>query len=461
MVTNNRQQLRNVTNKMQQQLTIIQELSVVHQLVAETQEHLHTLYDAVDQARVGKISSYLIKPNQFYDILQDIKSHLHVGDSLPITVTPDTMYHYYNIVNLIVYFKSNCLRYVLEIPLYHVSHRYHLFKVIQVPELTYNNNVKGRIYTFPEKTTEYLALSEDLQYYATPKEADLQQCTKPPFVICKNVPIIFPVSQSDLTHARCEVEIFKNLSSPNCNYRISKIIYPVWEQIPYANVWIFAAVPDNEVVTIACKNDRGIMTFIKDIKLHTKGKLTLEPNCMAVGSTFTLLSRDVESKEAFNHVDYDLLIPNLNITPSEVDNNLIKNFDNFSSVHADLLLKHVTHHMNDLNVASIRISKLRQLMKDYEPTNFAEDNHQVDYTLKFFVLIVIVLLLMTYVFAKCGILKCTRRIVNRRDNRHVAIALESGASEETPDAAELETLNTEPTPAPSRRRSLRLMRIKT
>lgn len=100
-------------------------------------------------------------------------------------------------------------------------------------------------------------------------------------------------------------------------------------------------------------------------------------------------------------------------------------------------------------------------MKDYEPTNFAEDNHQVDYTLKFVVLIVIVLLLMTYVFAKCGILKCTRRIVNRRDNRHVAIALESGASEETPDAAELETLNTEPTPAPSRRRSLRLMRIKT
>ena len=47
------------------------------------------------------------------------------------------------------------------------------------------------------------------------------------------MPIVFPVNQNKLTHARCEVEIFKNISKPNCNYRISKIIHPVFKN----NFW--------------------------------------------------------------------------------------------------------------------------------------------------------------------------------------------------------------------------------
>lgn len=150
------------------------------------------------------------------------------------------------------------------------------------------------------------------------------------------------------------------------------------------------------MVTITCQNNKGIKTFITDLKLYTKGKLTLESDCMAVRSTFMLLSRDMKRMEMFNYFDYNLIIPNLNITPNRVDKDVIENFDNFSKLHSDLLINHVTHQMNDLNMASIRITKLRQLMKEYQPTNFrpSSNNYNADDVYTISVLIIIILLLI-------------------------------------------------------------------
>lgn len=72
-----------------------------------------------------------------------------------------------------------------------------MFKVIQIPELILTSNKGDRLFTFPEKTTEYIAFSEDFHYYDTPKENEPQKCTKPPVIICKHMPIVFPVSKMD------------------------------------------------------------------------------------------------------------------------------------------------------------------------------------------------------------------------------------------------------------------------
>ena len=49
----------------------------------------------------------------------------HIGDSLPIAVTREIIYRYYDIVDLTVYFSNNKLRYVIRIPLRHIARRYH------------------------------------------------------------------------------------------------------------------------------------------------------------------------------------------------------------------------------------------------------------------------------------------------------------------------------------------------
>ena len=63
----------------------------------------------------------------------------------------------------------------------------------------------------------------------------------------------------------------------------------------------------------------------------------------------TLLSRDNQRKEVSNDHDFDLIIPNLYMTPSGLDKTLVNDFDNFSKLHSNLLLNHITHQMNDLN----------------------------------------------------------------------------------------------------------------
>lgn len=51
----------------------------------------------------------------------------------------------------------------------------------------------------------------------------------------KHIPIIFPVSQSELTHARYKVEILKTLANQIVIIHLVNITYPVWEHIPYSD----------------------------------------------------------------------------------------------------------------------------------------------------------------------------------------------------------------------------------
>lgn len=102
-----------------------------------------------------------------------------------------------------------------------------------MPDIQYTQDAKSRAYAqlfvFSEKTTEYLAFSENLQYYVIPTEKELGSCTSQPNVICNDIRIIFTTRATEISHARCEVEVFRNLTSPHCNYRVVKLIDPVWE----------------------------------------------------------------------------------------------------------------------------------------------------------------------------------------------------------------------------------------
>lgn len=46
------------------------------------------------------IRSYFIKPHEFLDMLQEVKSNLHIGDNLPVSVSLENIYYYYNIVKV-------------------------------------------------------------------------------------------------------------------------------------------------------------------------------------------------------------------------------------------------------------------------------------------------------------------------------------------------------------------------
>lgn len=135
IVDYNTNQIKHLPILLKRQEEILQELSLLQDLIKETETVLRTLYDAIDTARTGTLSSFLVTPNELIEILEHVKSHLHLGDSLPIAVSPDTIYGYYDLVKIIAYFSDDNLRYVITIPLHHIARNFHLFKVIQVPNL--------------------------------------------------------------------------------------------------------------------------------------------------------------------------------------------------------------------------------------------------------------------------------------------------------------------------------------
>lgn len=454
----NKDKIQNLTLLYKQQEEIIQEMSLLQDLLRETESVLHTLYDAVDNARQGKLTSYLITPKDLYSILINVRSHLHIGDSLPIAVTHDNVYRYYDIMKISAYFSHNSLRYVLNIPLHHIARNYHLFKVIQVPERRKSIEAEpiAEMYVLPEKTVEYIAFSENLQYYAIPDAKQIQECTKPPHIICSSIHIIFPVNQG--TNSKCEVDIFRNISNPHCNFRLTKLTNPVWENIPNSNVWIFAAVPEDEIITITCKNNNGIMAHVKDLRIKSKGKLTLEPDCTAIGSSFTLLARHVQKTEMFKFNGLDLVIPNVNLTLSNKDLETLSSYDNFSKQHKELVMTHVTHQLNDLNTASIRISKLKEIMDKYEPTNFESESLTSSYVYDIIIITLLIVLLILYILVKC---KLFRKFRNQ-DNSNVILALGDISSRHDTPSQEDNQTTSEPqstrSPAQAARRSLRLLR---
>lgn len=457
---NNRENIINITLKYTRHTEILQQMSVVQQLVSETLDSLEVLYNAIDEARQGKISSYLIKPAELTNILRNVQGHLHVGDSLPLPVTIETIYRYYDIVRITVYFTSDSLRYIIRIPLKHISRKFHLFKVIPLPQPLMNITLVQTTYAIPEISTEYIGFSEDLQYYVTMKESQVQDCTGPPLIICNNVPVIYPVDEIEHSHARCEVEIFKNNSSPNCNFRFTKIINPNWERIPHSNTWIFSAMPDNEPVTITCKNNNGVMQFLRDIRLGTHGQLTLQPDCAAVGSSFTLLSRDKTRSETMSHPEYSLIIPNVNISFNDKEKEILKQFSNFSVNQRELIMNHVTHNLNDLNIASIRISKLREIMNQYEPTSFDVSSNHYHFIGMWTLIITLVCL---YVSVKCGLCTCIKNCLAPKKNNTVLALQDISRSPEanandpnTTTALMSEITESQQSP----RRSSRLMKLR-
>lgn len=89
-------------------------------------------------------------------------------------------------------------------------------------------------------------------------------------------------------------------------------------------------------------------------------------------------------------------------------------------------MTHVTHNFNDLNIASIRISKLRDLMKEYEPTSFetkVETNHYL--TLWSLTITLIIL----YVCSKCGLFRLFKRLITPKPQNNIVYALRDLNSE--------------------------------
>jgi len=143
----------------------------------------------------------------------------------------------------------------------------------------------------------------------------------------------------------------------------------------------------------------------------------------------------------------------------EQENEILRQFAEFPKFQKDLVLSHVTHNLNDLNTASIRISKLSDLMKEYEPSKFDVSQNHYHFAGMWTVIIIILCL---YICSKCGLFKVIKNSLKpKKDN--VIYALEDVSSPDQNNTNDqgrslMEEVTTEDSRQP--RRSSRLMRLR-
>lgn len=143
------------------------------------------------------------------------------------------------------------------------------------------------------------------------------------------------------------------------------ITHSVWTQLEKKNEWIYF-IPSRDSITILCPDKEPI-----DIALHGAGKLSIQAGCKGYSQSALLQTTSVIQVNT-SKFGGDLL--------SKVQSHYdcgenLGNSINFSSIDLDMRFKHVVTNIDDLKLASFKISELENLLKKQEWKNAHMSSH--------------------------------------------------------------------------------------
>ena len=199
-----------------------------------------------------------------------------------------------------------------------------------------------------------------------------------------------PLLSSHL-HENCMVQLLQHRGNvpPICDKRIVDISNSVWTQL-LNNEWIYF-IPKRESVTVLCADKPPV-----DVILSGIGKLGISANCKGYGKsalfkTHSILDVDKPGYESDFmskvHLEYDCC---------ESLNEKI----NLSTIHVNTSFKHIVSHLDDLNVASRRISDVENMIKEQEWKRLHTASHNT-YSVLVYVCLLVLVLYILYKLYNC------------------------------------------------------------
>jgi hypothetical protein len=246
------------------------------------QQELMQLHEGLDITSSGRLSSVLIPPNNLSALLQQIALRLPRDVSFITSTDVDSMYVYYGVARVQAYATVGTIRLVVRIPLQGADRIMTLYRVEPLP--TFSTLINRPIQIEPE--TMYFAVTENRQYYALLKEADIQNCEQGLLTICEaNFPLIHKrvpscmsalyFGQSKVAYTFCRKFILQE------NFK------PVWIYANNKNAFWVYSLPAPTRVTKTCKVNGT--TRSKDMMLAGAGILQEDTNCQYFSEAFILL----------------------------------------------------------------------------------------------------------------------------------------------------------------------------
>lgn len=387
----NRASIQKLEDMMVTRSRALDALKVIETVCHDIDREVNKFYLGVDAMRQGKLSTMLISPGTLSVYLDKINSQLRTGSTLPIVVTPHTVHMYYDIIETVAMLvNGHIIRIFLKIPLKHVDRTYTLYEVLPIPTPTPKAK-ENSLYTFINPGMEFLAISISEQHFIPMTQRQVDECRGESIKICNGPTVVNHLNSGLET---CEIAFFKGVTPPmnRCDTRVTYIGTSLWAEVPKTPGWLFV-IPKEESLTITCIGPDGHPEHDGTEWVQGTGILILPTKCQMVGSSFTIYSRIAYKSLETRNISSVIRIP-----PANFNNHF-----NFSDKMYDVIskkltdnnnhLRYVTNRFQDLKAASIKLSMLEDIMRQYEPDNFIpEPKHYISAT------ILVILIVLAWYF---------------------------------------------------------------
>jgi hypothetical protein len=273
-----------------------------------------------------------------------------------------------------VYIKNSILGFLILLLLVNRG-TFDIYRLILLPISLDRNQ-----FLYVETDKPYLWIDQARQYYFLTEKEWMGSCNilNPMLYVCKQNQPLLP---SHL-HENCMVRLLQPRGDvpPSFNIHVVEISNSVWTQL--ANNKRIYFVPKSEGITILCGDKPPV-----DVTISGIGKLGIHANCKGFGksalfqthSILNLGSTGYESNILFRvHLEYDCckgLAVKVNI----------------STIHVNTSFKHVVSHLDDLKIASHRISDVEHMIREQEWKRLHISSHNTYSALVYVCLLLLVL----------------------------------------------------------------------
>ena len=332
------------------------------ELVIELVHYYEDLKSQLDILSLGKITPSVITPNDFKDILLDIKNKLPKG--LQLTMDPvDNLWSFYQIITSSATIFNNMIIIVLDIPLINNMDKMEIYRVINLPlpNLKIMNTISKNLdfdwVASYMLETNIFAIDKARTKYALLTKNDLIGCFLNKGGFCSFVHPLYPTNINKF----CVIALFmqdSHVIQNSCQTRVRvNSILPI-AKLVRKGLWVIA-LKDKLTFTITCVGG-NITNELTSMLFPPLDKLELRMGCTAYSPQIILPSFNVlESQETIEpKVNVDINRQNFSLWDpfdEEIDEDKVQwnlsSLKNIPDLNMDQLinkLKEVKHiHVNE------------------------------------------------------------------------------------------------------------------
>jgi hypothetical protein len=313
------------------------------------QRKLDLLVASVGTAQKGVLQPQIISPFSLMEALMKSVTALPKDVMFPFPLSKDSAYLVLKVCNLQVYISKEVLVYVVHVPLVNRD-QFDIYKLIPIPlplnQVRFLYLDTGNSFLWIDKAREFYFMT-DRYWLNTCKELGVRL-----YVCNQDQPLL-----SSQLNGNCMVKLLQSRKSvpSSCEKRIVELSSPVWTQLEN-NEWIYF-IPTRESITILCTGRTPV-----DVVLSGTGKLGINSSCRGYSKSVVLhphsattVNSSIQSKDLTSEV-------NLEYECCEELSTKI----NLSSIHLNTNFKHIVSHLDDLNIASHKISEIERSIEEQE-----------------------------------------------------------------------------------------------